>query len=700
MSFLENILMYLPSFKISNIFEICLIIFLVYRLIGSLKNTRAVIVLKGIFIMFAFYIIADLLSFDAIVVMFERSISLLIFALIVVFQPEMRKFLEQMGTKNIANQVNIFKLFTKEHPKLKYYSDKSITELSRACFSMGEVKTGALIVIERDIPLTEYIDTGIGVNADITSQLLINIFEKNTPLHDGAVVQIKDKIVAATCYLPLSSNPKISKHMGTRHRAAIGVSEVTDCIVIVVSEETGNVSMAINGRIQYNLTKEKFVELLYKYQIKEDTELVKNKTENPKSLKDKIHTFISKSTFNDKVVSCIVGIFGWVILMNAANPVVSVVIKDVPIEYVNTSVLESTGKTYEVISETTVDVEVKDKFSIVNNLKKEDISVYADFSKLSYVNAVPLQGMVLTSPETDVKILGDNSITVQLDSIISKEIPLILKPIIRENSSTFVPKLECDYKTVIVTGGKSLIDTVDRAICEFDVSDVVGTYTNEGIPKIYDKNGEIIDDSRIDINLESVSVVGISYPIKEIPIEVELKNEYFGDLKVRNVVCTPETVKIAGDAKRLENLSVYRVETDIGSMGLDRSKIANNQYIKTIQLKDFLIDDVYLVDESFETSITIEFEPLATKEIEFTKDKISFVGLNSNYNVVLKDNTFKITVTGEEEILNKLNSETIKPFIDVSTLSLGEYNLVMQFDGLDSVTLTSNILVSLRIVEK
>ena len=270
LSFINNLLGYLPAFKISDIVEILLFIIIIYKVIENMKNTRAVVVLKGIFILFLFYVIAYVCSFDAIIVIFQSVISLLIFALVVVFQPEMRKFLEQIGTKNITEKFNLSQLFGKNKPVFKYYSDKSITELIKACFAMGEVKTGALIVIERDIPLNEYIETGIGLNADLTSQLLINIFEKNTPLHDGAVIQIKDKVVSATCYLPLSSNPKISKHMGTRHRAAIGISEVTDCLVIVVSEETGNVSLAVNGKITTNLTKEKFRELLYNYQIKEN----------------------------------------------------------------------------------------------------------------------------------------------------------------------------------------------------------------------------------------------------------------------------------------------------------------------------------------------------------------------------------------------------------------------------------------------
>ena len=166
-------------------------------------------------------------------------------ALLVIFQPELRKALEQLGSRNILSNILSFD----DGKDSQAFSDKTINELVRATFEMAKVKTGALMVIERGSSLKEIERTGIEINGLVTSQLLINIFEHNTPLHDGAVVIRGNRITAATCYLPLSDNMTISKDLGTRHRAAVGVSEVTDSVTIVVSEETGRVSVAEEGTL-------------------------------------------------------------------------------------------------------------------------------------------------------------------------------------------------------------------------------------------------------------------------------------------------------------------------------------------------------------------------------------------------------------------------------------------------------------------
>lgn len=175
--------------------------------------------------------------------------QLVLTALIIIFQPELRKALEQLGSKNIITD-----LFISENSRLQEgYTEKTVNEITRAAFEMGKVKTGALIVIERDTPLPEIERTGIPVDGIVTSQLLINIFEHNTPLHDGAVIIRGDRVVAATCYLPLSDNNNLNKALGTRHRAGVGISEVTDSMTIIVSEETGKVSVAVGGELIHDI---------------------------------------------------------------------------------------------------------------------------------------------------------------------------------------------------------------------------------------------------------------------------------------------------------------------------------------------------------------------------------------------------------------------------------------------------------------
>ena len=235
----------LPRITIRNLVEIVIISVLVYEILLWIKNTRAWILLKGLLVILAFAVAASVLRLTTISWIIRNFTTIAVTALLIVFQPELRKALEQLGSQNFFSNLLSF-----DDGKTKQmFSDKTINELVRATFEMAKVKTGALIVIERETSLKEIERTGIEINGLVTSQLLINIFEHNTPLHDGAVVIRGNRVAAATCYLPLSDNMTISKDLGTRHRAAVGVSESTDSLTIVVSEETGRVSVAEEGSL-------------------------------------------------------------------------------------------------------------------------------------------------------------------------------------------------------------------------------------------------------------------------------------------------------------------------------------------------------------------------------------------------------------------------------------------------------------------
>lgn len=243
----------LPSIKMTDIVEIVIISVLIYQVMLWIKNTRAWSLVKGLAIILAFTLIAVVFQMSTIIWLAEKTLGLGITAIIIVFQPELRKALEQLGRKNFISGVLAF---DDSRGMKERFSDKTVQELVKAAFSLARTKTGALIVIEQEVPLTEYENTGIPLDSLISSQLLINIFEHNTPLHDGAIIIRGDRIVSATCYLPLSDNMEISKDLGTRHRAGLGISEVTDSLTIIVSEETGKVSVAFGGRLLRNLDSE------------------------------------------------------------------------------------------------------------------------------------------------------------------------------------------------------------------------------------------------------------------------------------------------------------------------------------------------------------------------------------------------------------------------------------------------------------
>jgi len=237
------------AIAVTDIIEIAIIAILFYYMLVWIKNTRAWTLLKGVLVILLFIMVAAIFQMNTIIWIAEKLVSVAVIAIAVIFQPEMRKALESLGQHKL-----LMRFFNFEGNKsIGKFSDKTINELVRACFEMGKVKTGALIVVEDEMMLTEYERTGIAVDGIVSSQLLINIFEKNTPLHDGAVIVRGDRVVSATCYLPLSDSLTLSKDLGTRHRAAVGVSEVSDSMTIAVSEETGRVSIAIGGELYRNV---------------------------------------------------------------------------------------------------------------------------------------------------------------------------------------------------------------------------------------------------------------------------------------------------------------------------------------------------------------------------------------------------------------------------------------------------------------
>lgn len=247
-----------------DLVQVLLIAVVVYYFILWIKRTRAYTLFKGIIVIAVVVLMATLTGMETILWIFRNISTIVLMALVVIFQPELRKMLEQLGEKNTFSMLGVL---GREKDGEERISDSSIEELIRAVYEMGAVKTGALIVLERDIILSEYEKTGIEIDSRISSQLVLNIFEHNTPLHDGAVLVRNDRIQSATCYLPLSDNLSLNKNLGTRHRAAVGISEVSDALTIIVSEETGNVSYAQKGRIRINVEPEELREQLKTLQV-------------------------------------------------------------------------------------------------------------------------------------------------------------------------------------------------------------------------------------------------------------------------------------------------------------------------------------------------------------------------------------------------------------------------------------------------
>lgn len=246
----SNLVTFPNYIKWTDVVEIILITFLAYSLMVWIKTTRAWSLLKGVVIIAVFILVAAIFEMNTILWIVQNVIGVAIIAIVVILQPELRKALEEIGRKNFIS--SLLPLDTIK-PEAGRFTDRTINEIAKACIEMGRVKTGALIVVEHNDLLNDYERTGIAIDAVVSSQLLINIFEHNTPLHDGAVLIRGNRIISATCYLPLSDNRGLSKELGTRHRAGIGISEVTDSMTIIVSEESGRISTAYKGEMERNV---------------------------------------------------------------------------------------------------------------------------------------------------------------------------------------------------------------------------------------------------------------------------------------------------------------------------------------------------------------------------------------------------------------------------------------------------------------
>ncbi|GGG06610.1 cyclic di-AMP synthase CdaA [Paenibacillus albidus] len=239
--------------SIKDIIDILIVSYIIYKVLNMVRGTRAIQLLKGILVLVVIWAVSTLLDLYTLKWLMNQMFTFGVFAIFIIFQPELRRGLEQLGRG---------KFFGRAGENDEEIS-KLIGEVIKAVNYLAERKIGALIVFERATGLNEYTESGIPMRSVVSSELLINIFIPNTPLHDGALIMQGNQIAAAACYLPLSENPFISKELGTRHRAAIGISEVADSVSVIVSEETGKISLAMNGQIVRDIKEESLISKLY-----------------------------------------------------------------------------------------------------------------------------------------------------------------------------------------------------------------------------------------------------------------------------------------------------------------------------------------------------------------------------------------------------------------------------------------------------
>lgn len=672
---------YIPRINPLDIFEILLIILLTYQIQKSLRNTRAWVIAKGILILACIYLCSLILKLSVIETIFQGAISLSVLAAIILFEPEIKKFLEELGTKkpkDIVRWIN-----TKEPLENKRYSDKTIKEILDACSVMSEAKTGALIIMEQDSILNEYINTGIGVNADITGQLLINIFEHNTPLHDGAVIIRKNSIVAATCYLPLSDSTKINKNLGTRHRAGIGISEITDALVIIVSEETGKISFVKDGVLKHGVSLDSLHNLLNSYQNK----VIEDKKNILKKKKDRFTKHLGS-----KIFSVIFGAFLWIAILNSQNPLITKEFQ-VPVEIKNEQALSEVGKTYEVESGEIASVYVTAPRSIIDEMAVDDISAYVDFNKLSYTYSVPIEARILGTKSNECSIDTKNAVMqLALDEMMERTLDLQIETNGSCKVNYCLTEISSNTKEISIQGSESQVKTIDKVIVDVPLYGKQEDFTTTQKIKIYDKNGSQLNNDDFILSTDEVIVNGIVLPSKSIPITVNLLNENSDEYKLISMEADLDSVSIAGLQGNLDLIDGITIDID-----MKQEQISEN-LIKTMSLSDYLPDGVYLAEANKRINISMKYEIYVTKEFEVDVNKIKIQNLNDNLKCHFKDETLTLIFKSDEEKLNNLNIDELDLSLNLEDLTRGNYNLPVQISNLpEGVTLISDGIIPFRI---
>lgn len=659
-----------------NIAEIALLSVVVYYCIKYVRGTRIEAILKCTITIAVVYLLAYAFGMDVIVEIFQRAAFFLGISVVVAVQPEIRRIVEGLGSKrlNFSFKSIVNSITNKGESKQYALPEVAVTSLTKGCFKMGKALTGALIVIEGKSPLTQFINSGIKLDANISSELLINIFEKNTPLHDGAVIIKGDTVLAATCYLPLTESI-VDKELGTRHRAAIGLSEITDALVIVVSEETGAVSISIDGKLYRNLSREKFVELLNNFQAADEFKQANN-------TKSKVIKLVSSVAFS---------IITWTVVTIAINPVVSTTYDDIPIKYLNRQSIEDAGYTINTSDNSTAKVTVYGTRDELDAVSEDDISVIADLSLLSQYNTVELVPSVRYS-DVECKVSKD-VIHVDIEKIISAELDISVEFTGDSDSKHFISGAELDSSIVTVSGAQSIINTAGKAVVYIDRSTITKSETLDCKIEVFDRNGTNItkdiklSQDAVDVNVSVYNTKTIGVDLKLTCADKELE-EY-----ISGITLDKENIVIAGPDKELKNIDSLSIDSEIV---VSASDIMSGVMLKTVSVSQYLPSTVVAVS-GFETlTATVKFVETesVTVDIEYSsidihgKAKIEPLQSSVSFSVIAKAGEMPSNV-----------EENLEVSFDTSGLSVGaqEVKLTTVCDG---VRLLNNATLYLNIIQE
>lgn len=684
-----DIMSLIPTIRVLDIIDIIGSGILIYILLSWIRKTRGWALFRGVIFAAILWGIAEIARLSMTSWIFGNVFSIGILAVVIIFQPEIRRMLEKMGTANLVPQSSSVKTQSN-------LSEEAIDAIVGAAEIMSEDKTGALICIEGQVPLGEHEKTGISLNSDISAQLLINIFEKNTPLHDGAVIIRGNKIAAATCYLPMSDRTDITKELGTRHRAALGLSEVSDAIVVVVSEETGAISVVRDGKMKRNVNTSQLRKALFVSELEAAHREEDDKDDEEEKETKKNPGFFKKYIFGEpilKIVSLLIAAVMWIGFENAQDPLM-LQSYTVPVEVRNIEkyneqerVVEIDGnQEYENLKLT---VYIEGRASEIEKLKgkepEEIMTAYLDLYELSPDDSDKLMiHYEMLDKDADVSFYGIRNkayYPVNIENYVSKELPVEYHVTGTPAKGYMAPINEYDIqvtpKTITVSGPESLIGTAEKAVVSVDIEGESAPANRVSKYIIVDGEGNKIDDSLevIKMSTSEVSVYVPIYMVKTIGITAGVKGEpmkgyaYGEDIKV-----DIDTIDVYGPVSVLGKLTRMTLpETDITYKAGNVSVTYDLQKALDEEFGDGVIR---LMEESQkEAKVTLSIEAVEERTFTIDAEQITVLGITEELSYDFPYETYDLTLYGRSEDFEKLDESKIKVTLRVDLDNINDYGL-------------------------
>lgn len=663
----------LPHILPLDVLEIIIIAILIYYIGKALKGTRAITIGKGLLILVSFYFIAAFFQMYVIETFLLIMLVVSTFAILILFQPEIKRGIEWIGTHTLSFKT-VTAALSKEQ-EAQYFPDRTIDEIVEACRIMSEKRTGALIVIRRGVNLDDIDNTGIPINADISSQLLLNIFEKNTPLHDGAITVYDDKIRSAICILPLTQSD-IDMKYGTRHRAALGMSENSDSCIVVVSEETGGISVMCNGGKHIIAKDSNELRSILKEQQQQKGVVI---SQSEIKLRRVTRNIFSK-------LSCVlVAIALWFGVTILADPVTTVKYT-VPISPINESAILDIGKIYKLESDA-VPVTISARKSELAYISENIIHVYADLSKLSYTNTAPLSCSVDDIVECTPTLLVQG-VKVALDDVTQINVPIEYIPVGVPVEGYYAGDIS-GMEAIPVQCSASIAKNIDKAVVEVNISNVTHSFTSKNSFVIYDKNGDIIPITSVSTDVSDIEYHVTLSTSKTIPIRIQINELLYQVYDKIEAVTDVSSINIIGEESTLSGIDEYVVS-------IDNIDITGDDIHKATQKKDIALPDgISLAADTGKTIyVEITITPSSEKNIVLRSKNIEVRNLSDGLKAIIESDNIDIHVIGSQESVDAVSISNIGAYIDASSLDEGNYNLPIRFaDGVK----TDAVVISVRI---